>query len=306
MPDSIDLAALILREFDIAALERVAPRRYEFLGAPPQFYPRIFPEYKGRPCLTPWEHSHMLAFFLEEAEEFFDSGGEGKLSSGVWQEEGMGDGIQAMSATAMTLHGRQVLVIRQLNEDFAERANILQKARERLLERRTLCNNLEIYKQKSRYDALTSLYNKGTFTEALDAEMAKASATGNELSLLFIDIDDFKQINDTYGHLAGDAVLAAIGGLLRLHLRREDMASRYGGEEFAVLAPRTMSGQALRLAEKLCKRIAEHRLDGLPSVTVSVGCTTYLAGEDSHSFINRADLALYDAKHNGKNMARIR
>jgi len=248
----------------------------------------------------------MIDFFLHDAELFFAHSAEGALTSGIWQEEEVQTGKHALNATAMCCGEDKLLIIRLLGEEFVERTRILQKARENLLERRELHNDIETYKQKARYDKLTSLYNRAYFDDALAAGILEATESGNDLSLLMIDIDDFKSINDIYGHLAGDTVLTLMGQLLRNFVRREDIACRYGGEEFAVLAPLTLQHQAIRMAEKLRKGVSEHSFGDLPSITVSIGCATYRVGESAEGFISRADLALYDAKNSGKNMVRMR
>lgn len=308
MNEEQNLALSILSALDIAVLRRTGERSYEMYGTVPDFYARLFPGKDGEACVTPWEISEMLAFFLDDVEAFFSRNTQSisSLSSGVWQEEGIQAGRLALLATAMNLGSEQVLIIRLLSEDFIDRRRILQKAREQLLERRMMHNDLEAYRHKAHFDSLTTLYNRAAFTEALQDEANRVSRDGGDLSLLLMDIDDFKGINDVYGHLAGDTVLAAIGRLLCQLLRREDMAARYGGEEFAVLAPFTTHQQALRMAEKLRNGIAAYNFGSLPPVTVSIGCATYKAGELLDSLIQRADLALYDAKKSGKNLVRFR
>lgn len=301
-----NLAESIIEALDIAILRRTGEREYELFGRVPEFYPRLFPGEGGRPDNEPWRHSAMLEFFLDEAELFFSRNIEGTLSSGIWQEEEVQTGRQALMAVAMCVEHEQVMVIRLLSEEFVDRTRILQKAREHLLERRVLHNDIEVYKHKAHFDVLTSLHNRASFMDALHREIAQATEAGSDLSLLMMDIDDFKGINDVYGHLAGDTVLTTLGRLLREFVRREDIACRYGGEEFAVLAPLTLQHQAIRMAEKLRKAIAECNFGSLPPITVSIGCATYRRGEDAASLIGRADVALYDAKRSGKNMVRMR
>ncbi|MBS0307341.1 MAG: GGDEF domain-containing protein [Proteobacteria bacterium] len=156
----------------------------------------------------------------------------------------------------------------------------------------------------SRTDALTGLPNRRHMREQLEAEASRQMRHGHPYSLLFGDIDDFKQINDTHGHHAGDEVLTAIGKTLRSHLRAHDAVSRWGGEEFLVLLPETNAVLAREVAEKLRIEIAtlDFRIAGqaLP-LTMSFGVHT----ADSHgridSFIDCADQNLYQAKRNGKN-----
>ncbi len=306
MSTSNDLAQSVLHALNIVVLRRVGKRNYTIYGDIPEFYSRFFPGKDGKPCVTPWQYSDMLDFFLDDVEIFFERNDTGSLTSGIWQEEGLQTDKQALTAVAVNLGGEQVLILRLMSDDFIDRSRILQKAREQLLERRMLNNDLEMYKHKARFDALTTLYNRATFTETLHEEIARVSRTGGELSLLLIDIDDFKVINDVYGHLAGDAVLSSLGQLLRSLLRSEDMAARYGGEEFAVLASYTSAQQAVIIAEKARKHVAAHNFGALPTVTISIGCATYRLGEQAESLIQRADLALYDAKNSGKNKVRVR
>lgn len=302
------LALSILSALDIAVLRRVGERKYEIFGNVPEFYTRLFPGQDGEPSAAPWEHSEMLAFFLDDVEAFFSrlTQNRSSLSSGIWQEEGIQAGRLALLSTAMTVDNEQLLIVRLLSEDFIDRRRILQKAREHLLERRSLHNDLEAYRHKAHFDSLTTLYNRAAFMEALQDEANRVTRDGGDLSLLLMDIDDFKGINDVYGHLAGDTVLAALGRLLGQLLRREDMAARYGGEEFAVLAPFTTQQQSLCMAEKLRNGIAAYNFGALPPVTVSIGCASFKPGEHLDSLIQRADLALYDAKKNGKNLVRYR
>ena len=306
MLTSPNLAQSVLHALDIVILRRIGERTYEIYGNVPEFYLRLFPSQDGLPCLTPWKYSDMLDFFLDDVEVFFERNDTGSLTSGIWQEEGIQTDKQALMAVAINLEGEQVLILRLLSDDFIDRSRILQKAREQLLERRVLNNDLEIYKHKARFDALTTLCNRATFMEVLQEEIARMNRTSGEMSLLLMDIDDFKSINDIYGHLAGDAVLSSLGQLLRSLLRGEDMAARYGGEEFAVLAAYTTAHQAVAIAEKARKSIASHNFGSLPPITVSIGCATYRLGERMESLIQRADLALYDAKNNGKNKVSVR
>jgi diguanylate cyclase (GGDEF)-like protein len=248
----------------------------------------------------------MLEFFLDDVEIFFERNTSGSLSSGIWQEEGLQTDKQALMAMAVNLHKDQVLIIRLLKDEFIDRYLILQKAREQLLERRALNINLEQYKHKASFDALTTLNNRSVFIESLQEEISRVNRGAGELSLLLLDIDDFKAINDIHGHLAGDEVLSSLGHLLRTLLRSNDLAARYGGEEFAVLAAATTIQQAVALAEKMRKNIAAYVFRALPPVSVSIGCATYRLGESMEGLIQRADLALYDAKNSGKNRVRVR
>ncbi|NOH72369.1 GGDEF domain-containing protein [Vibrio pectenicida] len=151
-------------------------------------------------------------------------------------------------------------------------------------------------------DELTQLYNRRALEELLPTEVARAHRHDQPLSIVLLDIDHFKQVNDTYGHQVGDEVLRITGRVLKLHTRRDDLSFRYGGEEFMVLLPNTDVEKALIVAEKLREEIEEARM--LPSkkdrCTASFG-VTQLHDEEWQSAVERADIALYNAKTNGRN-----
>jgi len=151
-------------------------------------------------------------------------------------------------------------------------------------------------------DDLTGCANRRRLMHRLDEEISRSNRHATPLSLMILDIDHFKQINDGWGHLQGDRVLRALAALCRDSLREEDLVARLGGEEFALLLPLTPGSRGQRLAERLVERIAAHDF-GLPgrAVTVSIGIAEYRIGEDRDSLLNRADHRLYAAKHAGRN-----
>ncbi|MDR1275687.1 MAG: GGDEF domain-containing protein [Candidatus Accumulibacter sp.] len=317
MPNSNEqLAYDILSASNIAILRRVDYKKYVLFGDVPDFYNDLFPPSTDAPvqredtsamldyfevaCTTPWDHSSMMEFFIEEAEAFFKSGAAGSVSSGIWQEEGKLEEQTALIARAVRFGDDQLILIRLLREEFIDRANILRKARVQLLENRKMAKNLELFKEKSKIDGLTKILNKTTFMEILLDEIRKAQTIGASLALIMLDIDDFKLVNDTYGHLVGDKVLESLGELLLNSLRRNDIVARYGGEEFVILVPRSSEKQMSRISEKLCTNIADAHIAQLP-LTASLGYTLFKPEESPQDFINRADLAMYDAKRKGKN-----
>ncbi|MGJ4730045.1 GGDEF domain-containing protein [Luteimonas sp. SDU101] len=162
----------------------------------------------------------------------------------------------------------------------------------------------EIY-QLATHDALTGLYNRRHFMDVLDREIARALRHGRDLALCILDVDLFKPVNDTFGHIAGDEVLRRMAAVLRQHLRGDDIAARIGGEEFAVLLPEGGAAGAVVFAERLREAIAATIFSpgGTPrQITVSVGVAPLQAPDTSRSqLLAAADAALYRAKHEGRN-----
>jgi len=155
-------------------------------------------------------------------------------------------------------------------------------------------------------DDLTGLVNRRYFFDVLDREILQARIKSNSLTIMIFDIDHFKSVNDTYGHLAGDAVLRQMGKILQENLYPLDLASRYGGEEFIILMPETSSEQAVKTAEKFRKIIDRFQWsvkDKQISVTISTGLATLASQNliDSNDIVFKADTALYAAKRQGRN-----
>lgn len=158
---------------------------------------------------------------------------------------------------------------------------------------------------EARTDKLTGLPNRRVFDEQIERYVEGWQALGHKpVSLILIDVDHFKQINDRYGHPAGDAALQWLATIAGAQVREAGLAVRYGGEEFAVLVPAAEGKEAAALAEKLREAIAAEPFrhgDVLLRVTASLGVATAVAGEGSKSLTHRADEALYAAKKNGRN-----
>lgn len=171
--------------------------------------------------------------------------------------------------------------------------------------------NLELELEKQAHsDFLTGLFNRRYFLEKAEAELVRSQRYESDLSMLMIDVDYFKKINDAYGHKAGDVVLQMIANIFQSTLREVDIAGRLGGEEFAVLLPETCIDEALDVAERLRSKIAEtnvlidHALH--VSVTISIGVSTKLSpNEDLDDLLCRADLGLYEAKAGGRNIVSV-
>lgn len=168
-------------------------------------------------------------------------------------------------------------------------------------------NNAKLYRtalQSALRDELTGLGNKRALHADLHREADRALRHNTPLSAIVIDADHFKDINDTYGHLAGDQILKSLAKILKNGARRSDLCFRFGGEEFLVLLDNTDQAHAKKVAERLRSAIEKQNFyvgaQRIP-VTVSLGCSTYQPGEQLESFIAKADKALYKAKEAGRN-----
>lgn len=155
-------------------------------------------------------------------------------------------------------------------------------------------------------DPLTGLFNRRYLLDVVDHELQRAASRNQELSVVMFDIDHFKRLNDAFGHAAGDTVLARLGALLREWVRADDIAVRYGGEEFTIVLPDTSSELAVARAESLRQAIAslsvEHDGQPLAQVTISAGIATFpVHGIDREALIQSADQALYASKRAGRN-----
>jgi len=151
------------------------------------------------------------------------------------------------------------------------------------------------------YDKLTTVYNRNKFDEVFEYEIEQYKRYKNKLSLAIFDIDNFKNINDTYGHLAGDHVLIQCADIIKNSIRESDVLARWGGEEFVILFTHTKADEAKIVAEKIRKSIEEFLFDTVENVTISCGLSEISDNDTANTFLKRADSALYQAKHSGKN-----
>lgn len=172
-------------------------------------------------------------------------------------------------------------------------------------------NNAKAYSnvlRESIHDDLTGLHNRRYFNERLLDEVDRAKRYGGNISLLMVDIDNFKLVNDHHGHQVGDGVLVKIGGLLKDKLRQTDLVARYGGEEFVIILFNTEKKIALKIAENLRCAVAQAVLEEKhgTKVTVSIGVSTLETANNSFDgLIGKADKALYEAKSRGRNQVCI-
>ncbi len=153
-------------------------------------------------------------------------------------------------------------------------------------------------------DALTCLPNRMYFNERIAQEMNRTDRDNKSLCLGLIDLDQFKKINDSYGHECGDEVLVQVAKLINGSIREQDIACRVGGEEVAIIMPNVLWGEALKILERLRTKIettsiswASHSIN----LTISIGLSEYHANQDKHQLYAKADSAMYEAKKNGRN-----
>jgi diguanylate cyclase len=208
---------------------------------------------------------------------------------------------------------KQVLLqeVEQLREAVREKEARDGAKIEKLSQEVTVLNSaLQSARSQSERDGLTGILNRRAFDRHLADLIARNTVKPQDFALLMVDIDDFKRINDTFGHLTGDSVLVAVVGKCRQAVRGEDKLARYGGEEFAITLPGASLRNAMKKGRQICEAIASTRyvLEGMPSkeafaLTVSIGVSCCRAGDTVASLVDRADKALYLAKGSGKNRA---
>lgn len=186
---------------------------------------------------------------------------------------------------------------------------LAQRNRELLVENLNLASQVEALQKISFIDFATGIHNRGYLQQRLDEEFSRSRRTGSSLSCLFIDLDDFKKINDTYGHLTGDRLLKDVAILLKSFCRREDVLVRFGGEEFVLLMSCTGRRKAKLAAERIRKKVEERTFDYGDfkiSITISIGISTlkkndFKGVKSPEELIWSADRAMYEVKQHGKN-----
>ncbi len=242
----------------------------------------------------------------------------------VWGIEGIEVPIRSVIALPFTVERGEygVFLVRRTRDqeplgpkdmEFAQAvidASVAVIQRARVVES-TMADNARL-EQLAQTDSLTQLLNRRALTERITAEMERALRYDSSMALLMIDLDHFKSVNDTYGHLVGDDVLRDVAELLTVTIRTTDMVARYGGEEFLVLLPETDDAGAESFAERIRVAIESHKFGGRADkaplhLTTSVGVATFPAAriESVEDLFARADAALYRAKADGRNRVRL-
>lgn len=190
--------------------------------------------------------------------------------------------------TAMYSIATDISQVKQMQNSLAE-------AHAELTFKNQLLENLMVT------DTLTGLFNRRKLDEVLSQECLRAQRTGSPMALILADIDKFKQVNDTHGHLLGDQLLVAIAGMLQQGVRQVDTVGRWGGEEFMILCPDTSLAGACTVAQSIRGMIEQHEFAVVGHKTCCFGVSEYQPGDSPQDIIRRADGALYRAKHGGRN-----
>ena len=213
-----------------------------------------------------------------------------------------GQGDEVLASRMIQIGAYDYLPKNRLSEDLLKNAisQTQEKARLKMEMRQAQVRMAEM----STKDELTRLSNRRYFNEVLDVQFQRSLRFEDDLALGIIDLDHFKRINDNYGHPAGDQVLIGLGRTLKAGMRQNDMACRYGGEEFAFILSRTDLEQAIAVSERLREAIADLRIDYEQhriNVTASIGLAAATEAETAQDLLVHADTALYQAKHAGRN-----
>ncbi|MCX8021562.1 MAG: GGDEF domain-containing protein [Syntrophorhabdaceae bacterium] len=198
-------------------------------------------------------------------------------------------------------HNELVLTLSKLNDEVVDLTRQLEKKNIQLKEA------LNTVKRIMNKDHLTGILNRRAFEKALKREISFAIRHKLPLSLVIVDIDHFKKINDTYGHETGDLVLKRFAKTLEKYIREEDILGRIGGEEFVLLLPNTDVKHALYASERIRQKVERLKISGIKgNITASFGITELSPSDDMKSLLKRADDALYEAKRNGRNRCEIK
>ena len=195
-------------------------------------------------------------------------------------------------------------IVRDENQRAVGIMGVTRDITERKQAEDTLRKSEQIYRELSIIDDLTQLYNSRHFYAQLEREIERVNRYEQPLTLLLLDLDKFKEFNDTYGHVEGDYVLSRLGQVVKRCLRETDSAYRYGGEEFTIILPMTTNEEGMvtaqRIQTELRKESFSPALDQKVYMTVSIGLTQYKPKEEMKTFVQRVDQLMYQAKKNGR------
>ncbi|MBU1311376.1 MAG: diguanylate cyclase [Gammaproteobacteria bacterium] len=183
---------------------------------------------------------------------------------------------------------------------------LIEDATDAFVYQQQLHNSMQQLEQANRIDGLTGIFNRRYWQQQLQLELQRATRYQHPLSLLLFDLDKFKQLNDTYGHQGGDAVLMSVSQQIATLLRDTDIFGRYGGEEFGVILPETALSGAMMVANRVCQAIASQTVSYNQqhiAVTLSIGVASF-TGQSVDELIQQTDIALYNAKRQGRNCVR--
>jgi diguanylate cyclase (GGDEF)-like protein/PAS domain S-box-containing protein len=205
-----------------------------------------------------------------------------------------GDEVWLGQNTQLIVENGKVTGFQAVSRDITERKRLEKEVRD----------SEERYRELSIIDDLTQLYNSRHFYNQLKMEIDRLERHEYPLTLLLLDLDNFKIFNDTYGHIEGDQVLFRLGQVIKRCLRKEDSAYRYGGEEFTIILPMTIKEEAVVIAERIREEFKKESFSPVPeqtiNLTISIGLAQYQKKEPMKAFVNRADHFMYQSKKNGK------
>ncbi len=252
--------------------------------------------------------SSAQASILQTLEDMSEAIGEAHQNTGRFAGHLRDFTDQAAQPLSPAMFNESVRVItEQARQSGDELSRVQARLRESEAEVKRLNEDLAQVRTEVYIDALSGLFNRRRFDAALDSLVLQAVAETQPLSLILIDIDEFKLVNDQHGHVLGDQVIRHVSESIRASVKGRDIAARYGGDEFAVLLPETGLQGASTVADYL-RRVIERQRVGEPfqdrtalAITVSIGVATLKPGEAATGILGRADKALYQAKREGRN-----
>jgi diguanylate cyclase len=201
--------------------------------------------------------------------------------------------VHALASATLEMHENSLRLKARLDDAMQEIAGLQQ--------------GLQAIRNESRIDPLTEIANRKHLHETLERVIRESAGSGGRFSLLMIDIDHFKSFNDSFGHTTGDQVLRLVAATLKQNIRDQDLAARFGGEEFAIVLPDTALSQGIALADQIRRAVMARDLRKRSTgqivgrITISIGVAAWLQGETSEALIERADKRLYAAKRGGRN-----